>query len=379
MKNTENWENMNAEDLTAEKNVTVIEESDDNDSKPTVPTTTGNDTEESEPAEADDNSVPEEKTPDDESAITEEAPSDSDSEVAEEEKDKPKKKMKRREFITLVISGIVLALLLLALAFWLNSLRQRSISGHSGGDTSITVVDPDGDDQSRDENDSQTGDGTGTGVGDENSDGTDGDGSRDENDMTNNGTTGKNPGDENQNSSGGNKTDNNEDGDKNNGTENGNGQTGNGDDDNSNGNDNTNQGNGNNDPSNGNDNEQNGNNNGDSNISSDYTGEVSVSVSGVDASSGLVTITIEGKTVVIPVQSTSFNGRITKSGVAKAELFGYNSAITVMLYYPEDEGFTYQNTTGYMSRDGKSLTVLVDLNGSESKLLIKVNGMKSLF
>ncbi len=378
MKNTENWENMNAEDLTAEENVTVIDETDDNDSKPTVPTTTGNDTEESESAETDDTSVPEEEMPDDESAITEEVSSDSDSQVAEGEKEKTKKKMKRREFITLIISGIVLALLLLALLFWINSLRQRSTTLRNDGDTSITVVDPDGDDQSRDENDSQTGGSNGTGVGDENSDRTDGDGSLDENDKTNNGSTGKNPGDENQNSSGGNKTDDNEDGDKNNGIENGNGQTGNGDDDDSDDNGNTNQDNGNNkNPSNGDDKQN--ENNGDNNITQDYTGEVNVSVSGVDASSGIITVTIEGKSVVIPVQSTSFNGRITKSGVAKAELFGYNSAITVMLFYPEDEGFTYQNATGYMSRNGDSLTVLVDLNGNGSKLLIKVNGMKSLF
>ncbi len=378
MKNTENWENMNAEDLTAEENVTVIDETDDNDSKPTVPTTTGNDTEESESAETDDTSVSEEEMPDDESAITEEVSSDSDSQVAEGEKEKTKKKMKRREFITLIISGIVLALLLLALLFWINSLRQRSTTLRNDGDTSITVVDPDGDDQSRDENDSQTGGSNGTGVGDENSDRTDGDGSRDENDKTNNGSTGKNPGDENQNSSGGNKTDDNEDGDKNNGIENGNGQTGNGDDDDSDDNGNTNQDNGNNkNPSNGDDKQN--ENNGDNNITQDYTGEVNVSISGVDASSGIITVTIEGKSVVIPVQSTSFNGRITKSGVAKAELFGYNSAITVMLFYPEDEGFTYQNATGYMSRNGDSLTVLVDLNGNGSKLLIKVNGMKSLF
>lgn len=378
MKNTENWENMNAEDLTAEENVTVIDETDDNDSKPTVPTTTGNDTEESESAETDDTSVPEEEMPDDESAITEEVSSDSDSQVAEGEKEKTKKKMKRREFITLIISGIVLALLLLALLFWINSLRQRSTTLRNDGDTSITVVDPDGDDQSRDENDSQTGGSNGTGVGDENSDRTDGDGSRDENDKTNNGSTGKNPSDENQNSSGGNKTDDNEDGDKNNGIENGNGQTGNGDDDDSDDNGNTNQDNGNNkNPSNGDDKQN--ENNGDNNITQDYTGEVNVSVSGVDVSSGIITVTIEGKSVVIPVQSTSFNGRITKSGVAKAELFGYNSAITVMLFYPEDEGFTYQNATGYMSRNGDSLTVLVDLNGNGSKLLIKVNGMKSLF
>ena len=59
-----------------------------------------------------------------------------------------------------------------------------------------------------------------------------------------------------------------------------------------------------------------------------------------------VTLTIDGSSVVIPVQSTSFNGRITKSGVAKAELFGYNSAITVLLYYPENEGLRCSHNLG---------------------------------
>ena len=104
-----------------------------------------------------------------------------------------------------------------------------------------------------------------------------------------------------------------------------------------------------------------------------------MSISKIDVNTGIITLTIDGSSVVIPVQSTSFNGRITKSGVAKAELFGYNSAITVLLYYPENEGFHTSQVNGFMSRNGDSLTVLVDQTGDGSKLLIKVNGMKSLF
>jgi hypothetical protein len=49
-----------------------------------------------------------------------------------------------------------------------------------------------------------------------------------------------------------------------------------------------------------------------------------------------------------------------------------------MLFYPEIDGFNSNSVNGYMNRDGSSFTLMVDINGSDSKLLVKVNGMKAL-
>lgn len=111
----------------------------------------------------------------------------------------------------------------------------------------------------------------------------------------------------------------------------------------------------------------------------DYTGETKVRISEVNDDTGFVTITIDGTSIMVPLQTTVFNGRVTKSGVAQGKLFGYNSGITVMFFYPQDEGFHTTEVNAYMSRTSDALTVLVDINGDGSKLLIKVNGMKSLF
>ena len=81
---------------------------------------------------------------------------------------------------------------------------------------------------------------------------------------------------------------------------------------------------------------------------------------------------------MVPVQTTVFNGRVTKSGVAQGKLDGYNIGVTVMLYYPQENGFSTNSVEGYMNRTEDSLTVLVDINGNGSKLLIKINGMKAL-
>lgn len=111
----------------------------------------------------------------------------------------------------------------------------------------------------------------------------------------------------------------------------------------------------------------------------DYTGETKVRISEVNDDTGFVTITIDSTFITVPLQTTVFNGRVTKSGVAQGKLFGYNSGITVMLFYPHDEGFHTTEVNAYMSRTSDALTVLVDISGDGSKLLIKVNGMKSLF
>lgn len=110
----------------------------------------------------------------------------------------------------------------------------------------------------------------------------------------------------------------------------------------------------------------------------DYAGETKVRISKIDANTGVITLTVEGENIVVPVQTTVFNGRITKSGVAQGNLFGYNCGVTIMLFYPENEVFNQYEVNGYMSRNADGLTILVDINGNGSKLLIKVNGMKSL-
>lgn len=111
----------------------------------------------------------------------------------------------------------------------------------------------------------------------------------------------------------------------------------------------------------------------------DYSGETTVGISKIDANSGFVTITVDGTSVMVPVQTTVFNGRITKSGVAQSKIGKYSCGITVMIFYPESEGFNKSSAAGYMSKTTDSLTVLVDINGNDSKLMIKINGMKSLF
>ena len=90
------------------------------------------------------------------------------------------------------------------------------------------------------------------------------------------------------------------------------------------------------------------------------------------------TVTVDGEKIVVPVQTTVFNGRVTKSGVAQGKLFGFNCGATVMLYYSQEDGMNNTEFSGYMNRTSDSLTILVDINGNNSKLLIKINGLKSL-
>ena len=111
----------------------------------------------------------------------------------------------------------------------------------------------------------------------------------------------------------------------------------------------------------------------------DYSGETTVRISAVNENTGIITITVDGGSISVPVQTTVFNGRITKSGVAQGKMFGYTCGATVMLFYPQDVGFANTEVTGFMSRNDDGLTVMVDINGDGSKLLIKINGMKSLF
>ena len=116
----------------------------------------------------------------------------------------------------------------------------------------------------------------------------------------------------------------------------------------------------------------------DNDAAPEYAGETKVRISQIDADTGVISITVDDEKIVVPVQTTVFNGRITKSGVTQGKMFGYNCGVTIMLFYPEDEGFNQYEVNGYMSRNTDGLTVLVDINGTDSKLLIKINGMKTL-
>lgn len=111
----------------------------------------------------------------------------------------------------------------------------------------------------------------------------------------------------------------------------------------------------------------------------DYIGDTTIRIANVNDDTAIINLTVDGKNISVPVQTTYFNGRITKTGVSQVKLFGYNSGVTVLLYYPETDGFAYNEVNGYMSRTDEGLTVLVDINGEGTKLLVKINGMKSLF
>lgn len=131
-----------------------------------------------------------------------------------------------------------------------------------------------------------------------------------------------------------------------------------------------------------NDNDDNGKNTGSGDKSEDttseYAGETKVSITKVHDDTAVITVTVDGEKIVVPVQTTIFNGRVTKSGVAQGKLFGFNCGVTVMLFYPQADGMSNTEFSGYMNRTGDSLTILVDINGENSKLLIKINGLKSL-
>ena len=110
----------------------------------------------------------------------------------------------------------------------------------------------------------------------------------------------------------------------------------------------------------------------------DYTGETKIHITKVNDDTGVITITVDGEKISVPVQTTVFNGRVTKSGVSQGKIFGFECGATVMIYYPQSEGMGTTEFTGYMSRINNSLTILVDINGEKSKMLIKINGFKSL-
>ncbi len=336
MTNSKNLENMNAEVQTAEEQeqgtvVAGIPEDED--------VTTQNDTDTNSNEEQDN---PGEENPDDEVA----------EEPVENEEDPPKDKMSKREKITLIVIALLLfALLCWGLAAIINGWQRDAIGTDSGsgliitettGDTdSTTSTDDgkknDGDASDADDDNGNRGPGTtqqtqGTTSRDDDTDQTDKNQSDDDdnsNDQTDN--TSKPDGDDGTTSK---PDDTDEDDDQSKPT---------------------------------------------TDAVKDYIGDTTIRIANVNDDTAIINLTVDGKNISVPVQTTYFNGRITKTGVSQVKLFGYNSGVTVLLYYPETDGFGYNEVNGYMSRTEDGLTVLVDINGEGTKLLIKINGMKSLF
>ena len=106
-----------------------------------------------------------------------------------------------------------------------------------------------------------------------------------------------------------------------------------------------------------NDNGDNGNNK--DNTASEYAGETKICISKVNDDTGIITVTVDGEKIVVPVQTTLFNGRVTKSGVAQGKLFGFNCGATVMLYYQHEDCMGKTEFYGYMKITGDSFTILV--------------------
>ena len=100
-------------------------------------------------------------------------------------------------------------------------------------------------------------------------------------------------------------------------------------------------------------------------------------VSVISVGDSTVTAKIGKETIVIPVQTTVFNGRITKSGVASDTLCGYSVGGSVLLYYPEGGSLAGVTLTGsYVKADNARLTVSGDYNGDGSKIVFRLNGVK---
>ena len=383
MKNNQNWENANAEamieddqniqevadlqdEIVEEDEVTTVTEVADENSEETDDTSV-DDSSNADPAdeqasegEESDEDV-EEETEDVEPEANEEESTD------ESESEKTENGYKIRHRVMLITTGIILILLLIWLVSVLFGKQYPNYRGGNNG-TGTTVsttetTDPDDDDKDLviPGDDVQTTNPT-TPNG-----GTNGTGNN--HPTTGNGANGgNNSGDQNgSDDEGGNGGSNGNSGDENGGTDDSNGDT----DDGSNEGDDSGKPSG---GENGNDDDENDNND----TASDYAGVTNVRISDVNDATGIITITIDGKSVAVPVQTTVFNGRVTKSGVAQGKLDGYNIGVTVMLYYPQEDGFSTNSVEGYMNRTEDSLTVLVDINGNGSKLLIKINGMKAL-
>lgn len=99
----------------------------------------------------------------------------------------------------------------------------------------------------------------------------------------------------------------------------------------------------------------------------------------VGCSESTVTVTVGRETLVIPVQTTVFNGRITKSGVISDSLCGYSIGASIMIYYPDGNSLDGVSLSGaYVKADSARLTVSGDYNGDGSKIVFRINGVKLL-
>lgn len=97
----------------------------------------------------------------------------------------------------------------------------------------------------------------------------------------------------------------------------------------------------------------------------------------VGCSESTVTVTVGRETIVIPVQTTVFNGRITKSGVISDSLCGYSIGASIMIYYPDGHSLDGISLSGaYVKADSARLTVSGDYNGDGSKIVFRINGVK---
>lgn len=131
-------------------------------------------------------------------------------------------------------------------------------------------------------------------------------------------------------------------------------------------------------PSNPSDSDDGGSNNPDTPDAGQSGGIVDgASVTITEIGEATVTFKIGNETVVIPVQTTIFNGRVTKSGVISDSLCGYSIGASVMIYYPESSGLNSVSlTSSYVKADSTRLTVTGDYTGEASKIIFRVNGVK---
>ncbi len=365
MTNNENWVKENSEVETEEKNtgavvLTDTEEVKDETAEETTDVVVEDVSDETSDENAEDvaDEATEEETTDTADAEDGEEEESSDENLDGDDvqtEEETKERMTRREKIVLFILAFLLALLLLLLGFKLyNDFRRTGDESHNLINTEITSSETTGTNEDKDnssyEDDSTENDGASKQK--ENSDNTD---SKDNNNSSRPDKT----------TSNGAETDKNgNDGDSNDGKDNDGNSSSKPSDNNDDDNDDNSGGN--------------GDSNNDDNSLPDYAGETKIRISKVNDNTGIITVTVGDENIVVPVQTTVFNGRVTKSGVAQGKLFGFNCGATVMLYYPQANGMGETDYYGYMNRTGDSLTILVDINGDNSKLLIKINGFKSL-
>ena len=363
MKEIKTWENETEESMTIEDEISdvLIDSADENAEQSDTITDIKNEDEKSDNSDETNENTNEPKE-EDQGDSEDNSKEETDNSPSDELTVKPKRKLTRVQSTILIASGVILVLLLIWLLLSSIGVFRSGDVNYIGSDNSTVQTEPTDTENTDDQNSSNVTDqnqnsnngvidkGNGNNNNDQNSNG----GKDDQKDQNNN-TDDKNNSSDNGDT---NKNDNNDNSDKDDTSDDQNKDDTNKDD--STVGDNT-------DKDSGND------------AASDYSGEAKVRISTVNDDTGIITLTIDGNPITVPVQTTVFNGRVTKSGVAQGKLFGYSCGVTVLMYYQQSEGFGSSEVTGFMNRNEDGLTVLVDINDNGSKLLIKVNGMKSMF